>query len=144
MSLHRLSTSDWTQMYFTSNEKNLSEYRASLYVTTFEFSSTFGKLLSGRINDHFIGKYLPIVKSSLAVRLPILIIFQCINIGSMFLYCNLIDSSSSTAFILLTATLSGLFSSGNVITLSVLSTELSTKQFEGLVISICNMAAKSL
>lgn len=141
VTLHRLSTSDWTQMYFTT-EKDLSEYYGSLYVTAFEFASVFGKLLSGRINDYFMSRYLVKAKSPLFVRLPISMTFHAANILSMFLYCNFISASSSLPCILFVAVLSGIFSSGNIITLSVLSTEISTKQHEGLVTSLCNLAAK--
>lgn len=140
VSLHRLSTADWTQMYF-STEKDLSVYYGSLYVTAFEFSSVFGKLFSGRINDYLMSKY-QVGRSPLSVRLPISMVFHSVNILSMFLYCNFISASSSLPSILFVAVLSGIFSSGNIITLSVLSTEISNKQHEGLVTSLCNLAVK--
>ena len=128
-------------MYFTS-EKGLTEYYGSLYVTAFEFASVIGKLFSGRINDYFMSKYSAHSTSPLAVRLPISMVFHGINILSMFLYCNFISSSSSLYSIVAVAVLSGIFSSGNIITLSVLSTEISAKEHEGFVTSLGNLAVK--
>lgn len=130
-------------MYFSS-EKGLHEYYGSLYVTVFEFASVCGKLLSGRLNDYCMRKFSAQASSPLAVRLPLCMAFLGVSILSMILYCNLLNSSSTLPSIVAVALLSGIFSSGNIITLSVLSTEISTKEHEGFVTSLCNLAVKGL
>lgn len=139
----RLSTGDWTQMFFVS-EKQLDHYTASLYVTIYEFSSIFGKLLSGRINDYCMKR--STLNNGLLVRMPISIGYHVISIMALYGYCFWIQSSTNLLTIALIATISGIVSSGNIITLSVLSTEIRTEsigsEHEGLVTAIGNLSAK--
>ncbi|KAI2807568.1 hypothetical protein BLOT_005504 [Blomia tropicalis] len=139
----RLSTGDWTQMFFVS-EKQLDHYTASLYVTIYEFSSIFGKLLSGRINDYCMKR--STLNNGLLVRMPISIGYHVISIMALYGYCYWIQSSTNLLTIALIATISGIVSSGNIITLSVLSTEIRTEsigsEHEGLVTAIGNLSAK--
>lgn len=126
-------------MHFVG-EKGLSQYQGGLFVSAFEFCSIWGKLVAGRVNDYFLGWRGE--GSRVATRLPIIVTFHVIYIVALMLYCNTIHADSSFISLVLIGGLAGSFSAGNVLTLSVLSTEITNERFEGLVTSICNLAAK--
>lgn len=155
-SFGKLSLQDWIPLYF-ANHAQLDSYSTSLFITIFESSGIFGKILSGQINDYLMEKHLAAIKSkntneqqlntlaprfTMKIRLPIVIIFHLITIISLILYCNLIHSNVSIFTIILVAFLSGTTMSGNVIALSVWSTEISEKRYQGLVTSLSNFANK--
>lgn len=131
---------DWTSIYFTT-EKQLSPIYGSIYVTIFELASVAGKLLSGRINDYVVKRFLG---RRSTIRLPLTLLFYSLNMLAMLLYTNLINSSSSLAVIVLVALINGGSSAANLFTLTIMSTEIGQQHNEGLTLSICSLAAKGL
>lgn len=141
VTLGRVSITDWSQIYLTG-EKDMSMYRAGLFVSIFEVASIFGKLALGRINDAMVRMFVARVESPLAVRLPIAIVLNVLNIVALTLYVGNLDAHSSWAALVAIAILTGVFSSGNIVTLSVMSTEIGEGKHEGFITSICNLASK--
>ena len=148
--LYRLSVHDWSQLFFASfhqyNDHN-NQYLASIFITVFESSSIFGKLLFGKINDYFMRKKLTLVNnrgpsSTLVVRLSIAIGLHLISAFALFLYCNLLSTTKNISIFVLVAVIAGISSAGNVITLSILSTEIGDEKYQGLITSLCNLATK--
>ncbi|OTF78096.1 hypothetical protein BLA29_005391 [Euroglyphus maynei] len=80
--------------------------------------------------------------STLAVRLPIAICLHLISVFALILYCNLLSTTKNITIFVLIAAIAGISSAGNVITLSILSTEIGNKKYQGLITSLCNLATK--
>ncbi|KAH9529217.1 hypothetical protein DERF_003111 [Dermatophagoides farinae] len=128
VSLYRLSINNWSQLFFASFHQfkiNNNQYLSSVFITVFESSSIFGKLLA-----------------ALAVRLPIAMCLHLISAFALILYCNLLLTTKNITIFIFIAIIAGISSAGNVITLSVLSTEIGNKKYQGLVTSLCNLATK--
>lgn len=149
MSLYRLSINNWSQLFFASFHQfkiNNNQYLSSVFITVFESSSISGKLLAGRINDYFMRKKITNSNerpsSALAVRLPIAMCLHLISAFALILYCNLLLTTKNITIFIFIAIIAGISSAGNVITLSVLSTEIGNKKYQGLVTSLCNLATK--
>lgn len=142
ISFGRLALSDWTQIYLI-NEKQVSSHLASLSVSIYEFVSIFGKLASGRLNDWLVRRYHRPGQSTLGIRLPLAIVLHVSNVIALGLYIYTVDVHSSLAWLSVVSTLVGIFSAANVLTLSVLSSEIGPAHHEGFISSLCNVSAKS-
>ena len=142
----RLSVSDWSPLYLI-NEKGVDVYLSSTFVSLIEIGGIFGKLIAGRISDWLMKRAMKSKNSDgsakLMARIPVSIAMLALNGLALHLYCFHINSQTSFSMLALTALLIGVNTSGNVVNLSVIATEISPNK-SGLCSSLVNLAAKGI
>ena len=146
VAVNRISVSDWSQIYLI-NERNVDVYFSSTFVSLIEIGGIFGKLIAGRVSDWLMKRAIknnnsgPSVK--IMARIPVSVTMLTLNALALHLFCFHIDKNSSFLMLISTALLIGINTSGNVVNLSVIATEISPKR-SGLCSSFVNLAAKGI
>jgi len=145
VAVSRISISDWSQLYLI-NEVDLDIYVSSSFISVVEIGGIFGKLISGRISDLLMKRALEQKSDTPAfmTRLPVSIAMMAINALALHIFCFNIDKNSSVLLLTICGLLMGLTTAGNIVTLSVISTEIGSKKFAGLCSSLVNLSAKGI
>ncbi|CAG2177102.1 unnamed protein product, partial [Oppiella nova] len=149
VAVSRQGVSDWSQIYLVS-EQHLDVYMSSMFISLVEIGGICGKLIAGRISDMLLKRRLAATGAhsgadqstlKLMARLPVSIAMLSLNALALHLYCFHIRHNTSLPVLAITALLIGINTSGNVVNLSVIATEISPKR-AGLCSSLVNLAAK--
>lgn len=154
VAVSRMGTADWSQLYLMS-ERDIDIYVASSYISAVEVGGIFGKLIAGRISDLLMKRSLEQKtvdnnvgnlsnNSSVMTRLPVSVAMMALNALSLHIFCFNIDQNSSALLLTICALLMGITSAGNIVNLSVISTEIGSKKFAGLCSSLVNLSAKGI
>ncbi|XP_054152786.1 glucose-6-phosphate exchanger SLC37A4-like, partial [Oppia nitens] len=146
--LSRIAISDWIGLYLT-RQLQFTPMSASSFISLIGLGSIGGKLLAGKCSDILVQRQsasAQVADSSPydgrpRARLPVNIVLFALNAWVLHVLCYTMDSQSSNTLQIVTALLTGVSISGNVVNLSVMATELGPKHMSGFYSSIVTMSS---